>query len=84
MDREHRHDLVPVENLPLFVAQQTPIAIAIMRDAHPRRVCADRGTQRLRPFAANACIDVLPVRGGPKTNDLGTQSAQDNRTCAAG
>jgi hypothetical protein len=62
MQGEDREQLVAVEcTTPNLVAEDTPVAVAVVGDAQPRAVQADGGAHRLRVLAAEPGIDVLSV-----------------------
>src|SRR5690606_32487772 len=76
VDRQQRQDFVAVEHLAIFVAEDAPVAIAVVRDPDASAGFADARGHLLGMLAADAVVDVAAVRRLPERDDLGTEPTE--------
>ena len=74
--REHRQNLVAIQDLALLVAQNAAIAVAIVRDPEARAVRADGRAHFFGMLAAEAGVDIAAVGLGTELDHLGPRGAQ--------
>ena len=86
--RQQRDDLVAVDLLPLFVAGKAAVGVAVKGDAAVEAACNNGLFEVVEVGAADALVDVLPVRLHAEEGTLGTQPGEellrDFGRCAVG
>ncbi len=76
---DQRHDLVAVDHLAVFVANDQPVGVAVQGDADVGPPVADHGRQGLRVGRAAVGVDISPVGRHPDRNDLGPKFVEGRR-----
>ena len=77
---DQRHQLVAVDQPPVFIADQQPVRIAVKRDTEMCALLHDAGAHGLCRGRAAAVIDIEAVGGNPHGNHVRLQLPQNRRS----